>query len=87
LERKNADNLELNNRILTQINERVTLKDILKELTLHVEALNPGMICSILLLDNDGKTLRTGAAPSLPSFYNQAIMWAHVELLRFEVSE
>jgi diguanylate cyclase (GGDEF)-like protein/PAS domain S-box-containing protein len=73
LERKNADNLELNNRILTQINERVTLKDILKELTLHVEALNPGMICSILLLDNDGKTLRTGAAPSLPSFYNQAI--------------
>jgi diguanylate cyclase (GGDEF)-like protein/PAS domain S-box-containing protein len=72
-ERKNADNLELNNRILTQINERVTLSDILKELTLHVEALNPGMICSILLLDNDGKTLRTGAAPSLPSFYNKAI--------------
>lgn len=73
LERKNANNLELNNRILTQINERVILKDILKELTLHVEGLNPGMICSILLLDNDGKTLRTGAAPSLPSFYNQAI--------------
>ncbi len=72
-ERKNADNLELNNRILTQINERVTLTDILKELTLHVEALNPGMLCSILLVDNDGKTLRTGAAPSLPSFYNQAI--------------
>ncbi len=68
-----GNNLELNNRILTQINERVSLADILKELTLHVEALNPSMICSILLLDNDGKTLRTGAAPSLPSFYNQAI--------------
>lgn len=73
LARNHGNNLELNNRILTQINERVTLTDILKELTLHVEALNPGMICSILLVDNDGKTLRTGAAPSLPSFYNQAI--------------
>jgi len=73
LVRKNADNLELNNRILNQINERVSLADILKELTLHVETLNPSMICSILLLDNDGKTLRSGAAPSLPSFYNQAI--------------
>jgi diguanylate cyclase (GGDEF)-like protein/PAS domain S-box-containing protein len=73
LERNHANNLELNNRILTQINERVALTEILKELTLHVEALNPGMICSILLIDNDGKTLRTGAAPSLPNFYNQAI--------------
>jgi len=31
------------------------------------------MLCSILLLDEDGKTLRYGAAPSLPESYNRAI--------------
>jgi GAF domain-containing protein len=31
------------------------------------------MLCSILLLDKEGKHLLHGAAPSLPDFYNQAI--------------
>jgi len=68
-----ADNLKLNNQTLSQINQHTALPTILRELALHVEALHPNMICSILLLDNDGKTLRTAAAPSLPNFYNQAI--------------
>jgi len=71
--RDHADNLELNNYILSQINRHVSLPIILKELALHVEARHTSMICSILLLDNDGKTLRIGAAPSLPNFYNQVI--------------
>ena len=31
------------------------------------------MLCSILLRDHEGKHLVTGAAPSLPDFYNAAI--------------
>jgi PAS domain S-box-containing protein len=33
----------------------------------------PGMLCSVLLLDSDGTTLRHGAAPSLPQEYCRAI--------------
>lgn len=68
-----AADLELNNQILSQINQRTALPIMLEELALDVEAMHPNMLCSILLLDNDGKTLRHGAAPSLPDFYNQAI--------------
>jgi diguanylate cyclase (GGDEF)-like protein/PAS domain S-box-containing protein len=73
MSRAHADNLQLNNHILSKINQHITLPNMLKELVLHVEARHPGMICSILLLDNDGKTLRPGASPSLPDFYNQVI--------------
>ncbi|WP_413699137.1 GAF domain-containing protein [Psychromonas sp. KJ10-10] len=31
------------------------------------------MMCSILLLDESGKCLLTGAAPSLPDFFNDTI--------------
>jgi diguanylate cyclase (GGDEF)-like protein/PAS domain S-box-containing protein len=71
--RAHADNLQLNNHILSKINQHTALPHMLKELALHIEARHPGMICSILLLDNDGKTLRSGASPSLPDFYNRAI--------------
>ncbi len=38
-----------------------------------MEQLIPEVLCSILLLDDDGKHLVYGAAPSLPDFYNKAI--------------
>jgi len=38
-----------------------------------VEAMHPGMLCSIFLLDEDGQHLRCGAAPSLPESYRKAI--------------
>ena len=38
-----------------------------------VEARHPGLLCSVLLLDESGTRLRHGAAPSLPDFYNQAV--------------
>ena len=47
----------------------VTLKAIVHS----VELENPAMLCSILLLDDAGKHVFTGAAPSLPDFYNKAI--------------
>ena len=59
--------------VLKMLTDRVALKSILERIVLDVEALNPGSLCSILLLDEEGKLLRPGAAPSLPDFYNQAI--------------
>jgi signal transduction histidine kinase len=49
------------------------LKEILEDLVRVVEAQFAGMLCSVLLLDEDGQHLRHGAAPSLPQPYNKAI--------------
>jgi PAS domain S-box-containing protein len=38
-----------------------------------IERVTPGMRASVLLLDEDGVTLRHGAAPSLPEAYSRAI--------------
>ncbi|MEH6443160.1 MAG: EAL domain-containing protein [Oceanospirillaceae bacterium] len=46
---------------------------ILDAIVQGVEQENPAMLCSILLLDDTGKYLLSGAAPSLPDFYNTAI--------------
>jgi len=51
---------------------RAPLPDILAALARLVEDLAPGALCSVLLLDGQGR-LRTGAAPSLPDDYNRAI--------------
>ncbi len=45
----------------------------LKAIVQAVEAEDPKILCSILLLDADRRRLIMGAAPSLPSFYNEAI--------------
>lgn len=50
------------------------LHETLDELLRLVESLSPaGMLASILLLDEDGRHLRHGGAPSLPAAYNAAI--------------
>jgi diguanylate cyclase (GGDEF)-like protein/PAS domain S-box-containing protein len=46
---------------------------ILEFIVQGVEQLNSAMNCSILLLDEEGKHLGHGIAPSLPAFYNAAI--------------
>ncbi|WP_340121758.1 EAL domain-containing protein [Methylobacter svalbardensis] len=71
--RTRTDELALQNQVLQLINRRVDLPEVLNTLALQIEALHPNMLCSILLLDEDSKHLRYGAAPSLPDFYNQAI--------------
>lgn len=65
--------LTLQNQILSLISEGAELKAVLHNLVTQVEQLHPDTLCSILLLDEVGKTLRHGAAPSLPDAYNQAI--------------
>jgi diguanylate cyclase (GGDEF)-like protein/PAS domain S-box-containing protein len=50
-----------------------TLADQLEAIVLGVEQLNPAMLCSVLLLDEEGKHLGRCVAPHLPEFYNAAI--------------
>jgi diguanylate cyclase (GGDEF)-like protein/PAS domain S-box-containing protein len=53
---------------------------ILEAIVRGVERLHPDMLCSILLLDEEGRRLRGGIAPSLPSFYNAAIEGVEIGL-------
>ena len=59
--------------VLEQIVSGAPLDVLLRELVLLIEQQCEGMLCSILLLDDDGVHLRHGAAPSLPAEYQRAI--------------
>ncbi|MFA5044877.1 MAG: PAS domain S-box protein [Paludibacter sp.] len=59
--------------ILESIIRKTPLPAILELIVKSVEAENTNSICSILLLDEEGKHLHVGAAPGLPEFYNKAI--------------
>jgi PAS domain S-box-containing protein len=73
-ERTQAEALrEGENRILEMIARDAPLVEILEKLLLVVEAQFAGLLCSILLLDEDGRHARHGAAPSLPKPYSDAI--------------
>src|SRR3979490_29750 len=49
------------------------LEEILEKLVRVVEAQFAGLLCSVLLLEQDGQHTRHGAAPSLPEPYTKAI--------------
>jgi PAS domain S-box-containing protein len=73
-ERKRAEALrDGESRILEMIARDAPLKEILEQLVRVVEAQFAGLLCSVLLLDEDGQHVRHGAAPSLPKPYNDAI--------------
>ena len=57
---------------MTLIAEGAALSAVLAALVGEVEAAHTDVFCSILILGDDGRLL-AGAAPSLPSFYNEAI--------------
>ncbi|SER53142.1 PAS domain S-box-containing protein/diguanylate cyclase (GGDEF) domain-containing protein [Nitrosomonas sp. Nm51] len=61
------------NRILEMIATGTPVSETLTALIRIVEDLAPGMMGSILLLDDDGIHLRHGAAPNLPDEYNVAV--------------
>ena len=60
-------------RIEEMITDDAPLIVILSELVLMIEAQSPEMLCSILLLSNDGNHVRHAVAPSLPERYTSAI--------------
>jgi PAS domain S-box-containing protein len=63
----------LNEVVLGLIRAQAPLPKILEVLCTHIEKLHPDLLCSVLLLDADGTTLRHGAAPSLPTEYSRAV--------------
>ncbi len=73
-ERKRAEALrDGESRILEMIARDAPLEEILENLVRVVEAQFAGLLCSVLLLDEDGQHVRHGAAPSLPKAYTKAI--------------
>jgi PAS domain S-box-containing protein len=60
-------------RILEMIARDARLEEILESLVRVLETQFAGSLCSVLLLDTDGKHVRHGAAPSLPKPYTEAI--------------
>ncbi|UUZ56410.1 hypothetical protein LP419_15105 [Massilia sp. H-1] len=78
-ERKQIEQRERSHRhVLELLARRAPLRGVLEAVVLGVEATNPGMLCSIMLLGPDGRHLVTGAAPSLPAYFNQAFDGAEI---------
>jgi diguanylate cyclase (GGDEF)-like protein/PAS domain S-box-containing protein len=71
--RQSEQREHMRNHVLELLAHGAPLADILEAIVRGVEQEQPGMICSILLLDDESKHLITGAAPGLPDFYNDAI--------------
>src|SRR5207244_5708402 len=65
-------------RVLEMIAANAPLSKTLTRLVLLIEAQSPDMLCSVLLLSDDGNHVRHGAAPSLPEAYVKAIDGAPV---------
>ena len=59
--------------ILQRIAANAPLNEVLTRLVLLIEAQSPDMLCSVLLLSEDGDHVRHGAAPSLPEEYVKAV--------------
>ncbi|MDX8396830.1 MAG: ATP-binding protein [Mariprofundaceae bacterium] len=64
---------QFHSHALEMIASETSLPSILETLVRGVEQLESKMLPSILLLDKEGSHLLSGAAPSLPDFYNAAI--------------
>jgi GAF domain-containing protein len=60
-------------RIKKMIAMGAPLHDILSKLVLMIEAQSPEMLCSILLLTEDGNHVKHAVAPSLPENYIKVI--------------
>jgi diguanylate cyclase (GGDEF)-like protein/PAS domain S-box-containing protein len=61
------------NHVLELLAHGAPLTAVLEAIVLGVEQEHPEMLCSIMLIGNEGNRLYTGAAPSLPASYNDAI--------------
>jgi len=70
--------MQFRNRILVMLARGEPIEQVLLAIVTGIEAIHPEMICSILLLDDEGKRLVDVIAPSLPTFYNDAIKGVEV---------
>jgi GAF domain-containing protein len=65
-------------KVLQMIAANAPLGEILTSLVLLIEAQSPEMLCSVLLLSDDGNHIRHGAAPNLPARYVEAVNGAPI---------
>ncbi|MCW3173958.1 sensor domain-containing phosphodiesterase [Shewanella subflava] len=70
---EHKSSLERYSAILNMVLEGLPLGEMLHSLVLLIEAQKIGTRASVLLLSDDGTRLLSGAAPNLPSDYNEAI--------------
>src|SRR5215510_1198528 len=78
--RKRAqDALANEKRVLEKIASGASLETVLDVLVRGVEAQScDGMMCTVLIFDEEAQCLRHGAAPSLPEEYNKLVDGIHV---------
>jgi len=65
--------VEEERRVLELIAHGAALPAVLEALALAIERMVPGCRCTVLLLDEERKHLLSGAGPSLPPAYMQAV--------------
>lgn len=71
---KKEENFRLGqSQVLQRIAANAPLNEVLNRLVLLIEAQSPEMLCSVLLLSDDGEHVRHGAGPSLPEAYVKAV--------------
>lgn len=75
---RDEPSLSIAETMLGLISARAPLPTVLDGLCRSIERQHPDLLCSILLLDADGATLRHCAAPSLPQEYCLAIDGAKI---------
>ena len=74
LTRKGVELLQVGQkRLLEMIARDASLADVLDELMRTTEEQSPDMLCSVLLVDDDGRRLRHGASRRLPEEYNRGV--------------
>ena len=72
--RERAGALEASwHRVLEALVREAPLHDVLHDIVITAETASPGMLCSILVVDDSGRHLQEGASPSLPPFYREAL--------------
>lgn len=65
-------------RVLELVARGAPLKDILDRLMVLIESQSDGVLCSVLLLDEDGRSVHPVSGPSLPSAYMAALDGAQI---------
>lgn len=77
---KQAESLQTGqSHVLEMIAVDKPLPDVLTALIQTIEAQDSDLLCSVLLLDDDGRHIRSGVGPSLPEEYLQALGGLSIE--------
>jgi len=65
--------LEDQGRVLELITRGASLNNVLRALVLAAQALSEGMLCAVVLLDENGKHVKHASAPGLPRAFCKAL--------------